>query len=193
MGTFFVVRDRVVLVVSFEGPALVTRVVARVDALGGGLAGAGLVEGGFLGGDFATTASSTCAGRTLGGLPRRLGAALGSASVVASTSITAAVVFLIVRFGGAFSVLEGPATALDRVALTAGCFFLGSGGSTFSDACSAFAARRVVRAVVRDLGGGFAGVTGPADRSLRREGSDGRGSAGAFRLGAIVGRFGAVR
>jgi hypothetical protein len=40
---------------------------------------------------------------------------------------------------------------------------------------------------VRGFGGGFAGVTGPSDRSLRREGSDGRGSAGAFRFGGIVG------
>jgi hypothetical protein len=45
IGTFFfIVRDRVVFVVDFEGPALVAvvRVVARVDAL----------EGGFLDGGF---------------------------------------------------------------------------------------------------------------------------------------------
>ena len=42
---------------------------------------------------------------------------------------------------------------------------------------------------VLGFGGGFAGVTGPSDRSLRREGSDGRGSAGAFRFGGIVGEM----
>ena len=57
--TFFVVRDRVVLVVDFEEPALVLvmRVVTRVDDLEGGLVEEGLVEGGlaeggFLDGDF---------------------------------------------------------------------------------------------------------------------------------------------
>lgn len=68
-------------------------------------------------------------------------------------------VFFVARFGGTFSVLDGPAAVL-----------------------------RVVRAVARDFGGGFAGVMGPSDRSLRREGSDGRGSAGAFRFGGIMGR-----
>ena len=97
------------------------------------------------------------------------------------------VVFLVVRFGGAFSVLDGPATALDRVALTS-VFFVGSGGFGTSGSSRTFVVRRVIRATVRGFGGGFAGVTGPSDRSLRREGSDGRGSAGAFRLGGIVGQ-----
>ena len=118
----------------------------------------------------------------LGGLPRRLGATVGSASTRASTSVTAAVVFLVARFGGAFSVLDGPATALDRVTLASSFFFVGFGGSKTSGSGSVFTARRVARG----FGDGFAGVTGPSDRSLRREGSDSRGSAGAFRLGGIV-------
>lgn len=50
IGTFFfVVRDRVVFVVDFEGPALVAvvRVVVRVDALEGGLVDGGFLDGGF--------------------------------------------------------------------------------------------------------------------------------------------------
>jgi len=187
VGTFFVVRDRVDLVVDFEGPALVAPVVVRVDVLegglvvAGGLVGGGFVEGFLDGGFTRTTRSSTSAGRTPGGLPRRLGATTGSTSIASSISVTVA--FFAARFGGAFTVLDGPAIGLDRVA---GCFLAGSGSSKALDSGSVFAARRVVRMVVRDLGGGFAGVTGPSDRSLRREGSDGRGSAGAFRLGAIL-------
>ena len=105
-GTFFfVVRDRAVLVVDFEGPALVVRVVDREDALGGGLvegglAGGGLVEGGLFNGGPARTASpSTSAGRTPGGLPRRLGATTVSASIVASTSTTAVAIFPAARIG----------------------------------------------------------------------------------------------
>ena len=54
VGAFFVVRDRVVLVVDFEGPALalVVRVVTRVDVLEGGLVEEGLVEGGLVEGFF---------------------------------------------------------------------------------------------------------------------------------------------
>ena len=51
VGTFFfVVRVRLVLVVDFEGLALVlvARVVVRVDVLEGGLVGGGLVEGGLV-------------------------------------------------------------------------------------------------------------------------------------------------
>ena len=185
VGTFFfVVRGRVALVADFEGPALVARVVVRVDALEGGLVEGGLAEG-FLDGGFArTTCSSTSVGRTLGGLPRRLVATGVSTSIASSISVTVA--FFVTRFGRAFSVLDGPATALDRVA---DCFLVVSGSSKVLDCCSVFTACRVVRAVVRALRGGFAGVTGPSDRSLRREGSDGRGSAGAFRLGAIVVRI----
>ena len=187
VGTPFVaVRDRVALVVDFEGPAFA--LVVRVDVEGlveGGLVEGGLVEGGFFDGGFVLTASSwTSAGRTPGGLPRRLGATVGSTSIVGSASTAATAVFLVVRFGGAFSVLDGPATVLDRVALGSDFFSLGFGGPEISGSCFAFAARRVVRG----FGGGFAGVTGPSDRSLRREGSDGRGSAGAFRLGGIVGQ-----
>ena len=87
------------------------------------------------------------------------------------------------------STSAGRAPALDRVA---GCFLVGSGGSKASWSGSVFAVRRVVRALVRDLGGGFAGVTGPFDLSLRRGGS-GRGSAGALRLGAIAVRRRTVR
>ena len=183
VGTFFfVVRDRVGLVVDFEGPAVVVRLVVRVDVLEGGLVGGGLVAG-FLDGGFArATCSSTSVGRTLGGLPRRLGAT--TVSIASSISVTVA--FFVTRFDGAFSVLDDPGTALVRVV---GCFLVGSGGSKALDSCSVFVARRVARAVVRGLRGGFAGVTGPSDRSLRREGSDGRGSAGAFRLGAIVVRI----
>jgi hypothetical protein len=122
------------------------------------------------------TSSSTSAG----GLPRRFGTA------VVSTSTTTTAAFLAARFGGAVSVLDGPATALDRVARARGFSFVGSGSSEASGSGPVFAARLVVRTVARGLGGGFAGVTGPSDRSLRREGSDGRGSVGAFRLGAIV-------
>ena len=130
---FFTVRDRVVLVVDPEGPGfvLVGRVVARADVLEGGLAEGGLaggpIEGGFFDGGFTRTAcSSTSAGCTPGGLPRRLGA------TVVPTCVTA-VVFLIARFGGAFSTLDGPATALVRVTLASGFFFVGSGGSGTSD------------------------------------------------------------
>ena len=59
IGTFFVVRERMVLVVDFEGPALalVVRAATRVDVLEGGLVEGGLVErglveGGFLDGGF---------------------------------------------------------------------------------------------------------------------------------------------
>ena len=54
VGTFLVVRDRVVLVVEFEGPALafVVRVVARVDVLDGGLVEGGLAEGSLAEGGF---------------------------------------------------------------------------------------------------------------------------------------------
>ena len=189
-GAFFFVRDRVVLVVCFEGPALalVVRVVVRIDALEGGLMGGGLVDGGFDGGSDPAVCSSTSTGRALGGLLRRLGAIVFSISIETSASATTAAAFLVARFGGAFSVLDGPAAALDRVVLAPGFFFAGSGSSRTSDSCSAFATRLVVRAAVRGLGGGLAGVTGPSDRSLRRDGSDGRGSAGAFRFGGIVGR-----
>ena len=187
VGTFFlVVRDRATLVVEFEGPALVARVVVRVDALEGGLVEGGLVRGGlvegFLDGGFTRmTCSSTSAGRTPGGLPRRLGATAVSTSIASSISVT--VVFFVTRFGGAFSALDGPAPALNRVV---GCFLVGAASPKTLGSRSVLVARRVVRSVVRALRGGSAGVTGPSDRSLRREGSDGRGSAGAFRLGAIV-------
>jgi len=54
IGAFFVVRDRVVLVVDFEGPALVlaVRAATRVDVLEGGLVEGGLVEGGFFDSGF---------------------------------------------------------------------------------------------------------------------------------------------
>jgi hypothetical protein len=105
-----------------------------------------------------------------------------------------AVVSLAAPFRGTLTVLDGPVVALDRVVLASGFFFAGSGSSKTSVAGSTpTAARRVVRAVARDFWGGFAGVTGPSDRSLRREGSDGRGSAGAFRLGGIVSQEVAVR
>lgn len=186
---FFVGRDREVLVDDLEEPALavVVRAAVRVDFLGGSVKG-GLVEGGFFDGGFAwITSPSTTVGRTPGGLPRRLGASGISTSVAGSTSIGTAAAFLVTRFGGAFSVLDGPAVALDRVAPTPAFFFVGPGSSRTSGPGSPFAvARRVVRAVVRGFVGGFAGVTGPSDRSLRREGSDGRGSAGALRFGGIV-------
>ena len=190
---FFVVRDCVVLA-DLEGPALavVVRVVARVDALGGGLVEGGLVEGGlaeggFFGGGFTWSVSSTTGSRTPGGLPRRLGASVASASVVGSASVGTVAVFLVARLVGALICLDGPATALDRVSRVAD--FLGSGGSEIPGSGSLIAAaRRVVRVVARVLGSGFAGVTGPSDRSLRRAGSDGRVSAGAFRFGGIVRR-----
>ena len=189
-GTSFVVRDRAGSVVDFEGPtlALAVRVLVRVDALEGSLVeGGGLVEGGFLDGGFnRKTCSSTSAGRTPGGLPRRVGGSIMSTSGTTSTSIATAGVFLVARFGGTFSVLDGPATVFDRVALASGFFFVGSSGSRTLGSGSTFAVRRVARVVARGLGGGLAGVTGPSDRSLRREGSDGRGSAGAFRFGGIL-------
>lgn len=59
IGTFFVVWERTVLVVDFEGPtlALIVRAATRVDVLEGGLVEGGLVErglveGGFLNGGF---------------------------------------------------------------------------------------------------------------------------------------------
>lgn len=161
--------------------ALVVRVAIRVDVSGGGLA-KGCLAGGLFEGGFSWIASpSTTVGRTLGGLPRRLGAS------VVSNSIGTTVVFLVARFGRTFSGLDDPAAALDRVALAPGFFLAGSGGSRDSGPGSPPAVgRRVARAVVRGFGGGFAGVTGPSDRSLRREGSDGRGSAGGFRFGGIV-------
>ena len=195
IGTFFFVeRDRVVLAADFEGPTLawVVRMVVRADVLEGGLAGGSLVAGGFSDGGFErTTCFSASAGRvTPGGLPRRLGATVVSTSIGVSTSVTTIAAFLVACFGRGFSVLDGPVTALDRVALASGFFFVGGSGSL--DSCSALAVRRVVRAVARDLEG-LAGVTGPSDRSLRREGSDGRGSAGAFRFGGILSRAVALR
>lgn len=54
VGTFFVVRDRVALVVDFEGPALafVMRVVVRVEVFEESLVEGGLVEGSFVEGGF---------------------------------------------------------------------------------------------------------------------------------------------
>ena len=103
-----------------------------------------------------------------GGPPLRLGALIGSTST--GTAV-------------AFSDLDGLAEALDRVVLVPG-FFVGSKPAVFDSALAR--ARRVVRTTVRGFRGGFAGVTGPSDRSLRREGSDGRGSGGALRFGGIV-------
>jgi len=71
----------------------------------------------------------------------------------------------------------GPATAPGRVASAPGSL-VGSDGS--EPLTTAWAIRRTV-----NEGGGFCGVAGPSDRSLRQ---DGRGSAGVFRLGGIVGR-----
>lgn len=59
--------------------------------------------------------------------------------------------------------------ALDCVALAPG-FFVGPGSSKPTDSSSVFTVRRVTRVVVQGLGGGFAGVTGPSDRSLQRGG-----------------------
>jgi hypothetical protein len=50
VGTFFVVRDRAVLMVGFEGPALALAV--RADVLEGGLVEGGLAEGGLVEGGF---------------------------------------------------------------------------------------------------------------------------------------------
>jgi hypothetical protein len=194
-GAFLLaVRDRVVLVAGLEGPAFAR--VVRVDVFEGGLVDEGLITGGpaedglFDVGFTWTPSSSRAAGRTPGGRPRRFGASVVLISVAGSTSMGTAADFSLVSFSGAFVGLDGPAVALDRVALACGFFFVGFGsfgalgsGSTFA------AARLVVRVAVVGFGGGFAGVTGPSDRSLRREGSDGRGSAGAFRFGGIVGRM----
>ena len=66
------------------------------------------------------------------------------------------------------------------------CARIVRGGSETSGFGPAFATRLVVRTVARGSRGSFAGVTGPSNRSLWQDGSDGRGSAGGFRLGAIV-------
>lgn len=186
-GMFSGGRDRVVLVVTLEGPtlAVVVRVVARVGFLVVGLAAEGSVERGLVGGGCSDIGfACTSAGRIPGGLRCRLGASVNSTG---STSIGTTSTFLVVRFDGAFSTLDGSAAALDRVDLVSSFFFRGSGGFEASDSDSIFAAaRRVIRVVVRGFGACFAGVTGPSDRSLRREGSDGRDPAGAFRFGGIV-------
>lgn len=186
-GTFFfVVREREGLMEDFEEPplAVVVRVDVLVDDLGGGLEG--LVGSIFDDGLAWIASTSITLGRTPGGLPCRLGASIVSTSGSGSTSAVTTLVFFVARFGGAFSVLDDPAAALDRVVLASG--FFGGSGWTLCPGLPFAAGRWVARAAVRGFGGGFAGVTGPSDRSLRREGSDGRGSAGAFRFGGIVAR-----